>query len=157
MELQAHKSPTSETSDTMTYGSLNADDDVKEIDIEQSERMVSDFLEKYVLDSDTETDGTKVPTLKCESAASTTSIDTSIQTRVTTFVSNLKGRFVQLLGTRTPSGAERYLDVDRQCSLLDEFRFVVPRDPYLSPYCADPEDLKKFPPTRILVSSPGSV
>ena len=57
MELQAHKSPISETSDTLTYGSLNSNDDnrnIKDIDlqpsdIENSQKYVSDFLEKYVL------------------------------------------------------------------------------------------------------------
>lgn len=34
----------------------------------------------------------------------------------------------------------------------DEFIFSVPRDPLLSPYWADEELLKKFPPVRILVS-----
>lgn len=56
MELQAHKSPVSDTSDTLTYGSLNSNDDernVKEIDLQpsdiDSQKYVSDFLEKYVL------------------------------------------------------------------------------------------------------------
>lgn len=35
MELQAHKSPSSETSDTLTYGSLNSQmDDCKKEDID---------------------------------------------------------------------------------------------------------------------------
>lgn len=57
MELQAHKSPVSETSDTLTYGSLNSggeddknkDIDLQQSDIENSQKYVSDFLEKYVL------------------------------------------------------------------------------------------------------------
>lgn len=35
----------------------------------------------------------------------------------------------------------------------DEFRFTVPKDPYLSPYWASDETLKQLPPTKILVSS----
>lgn len=56
MELQAHKSPISETSDTLTYGSLSshAPDvdrsiDLSTFDVEQSEQYVSDCLERYVL------------------------------------------------------------------------------------------------------------
>ncbi|CAH0560948.1 unnamed protein product [Brassicogethes aeneus] len=150
LELQAHKSPTSETSDTMTYGSLPAEDDVKEINTEEGQKYMTEFLDKYVLDSDTETDGTKVPTLKHESTCSSTSIDRSLQNKVATLVSNLRGRFSKLLLERKPTGAERFLDVDRQSSMMDEFRFVVPKDPYLSPYFADDDDLKQFPPTRVL-------
>lgn len=48
--------------------------------------------------------------------------------------------------------AELYLDGDRQKSLLEEFIFTVPRDPYLSPYFADDEMLKQLPPIRLVVS-----
>lgn len=159
MELQAHKSPVSDTSDTLTYGSLssNAGDveknmDLSAIDIEQSEKYVSDYLEKYVLDSDTDTDGTKVPVLKLESTTSSQTFDSSLQMKVTSFVSNLKSRFTRLLSERHQSGAEKFLDMDRECNLLDEFKFVVPTDPYMSPYCATDDDLKRFPPTRLLVN-----
>ncbi|EFA02512.1 hormone-sensitive lipase [Tribolium castaneum] len=168
MELQAHKSPVSETSDTLTYGSLNSgeDDRNKDIDlqssnIENSQKYVSDFLEKYVLDSDTETDGTRVPVLKHESATSSQSIDDSLQTKVSSFVSNLKWRFnswiaqkaqvgVDFMVPRSASAAEKYLDLDRQGNLLDEFKFTVPEDPFLSPFCAKDEDLERFPPVRVL-------
>lgn len=33
----------------------------------------------------------------------------------------------------------------------DEFVFTVPKDPFLSPYWADDEMLKKVPPMKILV------
>lgn len=53
MELQAHKSPVSETSDTLTYGSLtSADDNLNEngtADADNGQKYVSEFLEKYVL------------------------------------------------------------------------------------------------------------
>lgn len=56
MELQAHKSPISETSDTLTYGSLNSNGAAAEVIVDDgnnldqtSEKYVSDFLEKYVL------------------------------------------------------------------------------------------------------------
>jgi hormone-sensitive lipase len=172
MELQAHKSPVSDTSDTLTYGSLNSngaavdDKNVKDIDlqpsdIENSQKYVSDFLEKYVLDSDTETDGTRVAVLKHESATSSQSLDDSLQNKVSNFVTNLKWRFnnwitqrasvgVDFMMPRSVSAAEKYLDLDKQCSLLDEFKFVVPKDPYLSPFFASKEDLERFPPVRTL-------
>lgn len=55
MELQAHKSPVSETSDTLTYGSLNSQtEDLKEQDTikEKSKEIdpsLSDILDKYIL------------------------------------------------------------------------------------------------------------
>lgn len=58
LELQARKSPVSETSDTLTYGSLSSHaDEAKDqtvVNIDESkqsssEKYVSDFLEKYVL------------------------------------------------------------------------------------------------------------
>lgn len=56
-ELQARKSPVSDTSDTLTYGSLCSnlnDENEKDVyltvsDIEKSGKQVSEFLEKYVL------------------------------------------------------------------------------------------------------------
>ncbi|KAJ3659164.1 hypothetical protein Zmor_010868 [Zophobas morio] len=169
MELQAHKSPISETSDTLTYGSLNSNDDnrnIKDIDlqpsdIENSQKYVSDFLEKYVLDSDTETDGTRVPVLKHESATSSQSLDDSLQNRVTNLFTNLKWRFnswiaqkaaagVDFVVPRSASAAEKCLDLEKQNKLLDEFKFTVPKDPYLSPFFAAKEDLERFPPVRAL-------
>lgn len=56
MELQAHKSPVSDASDTLTYGSLTDNDDnnmtVVELnasDIEKSQKYMSELLEKYTL------------------------------------------------------------------------------------------------------------
>lgn len=55
MELQAHKSPVSETSDTLTYGSLNSQtEDTKEQDGMKEKNndidpMFPDMLDKYIL------------------------------------------------------------------------------------------------------------
>lgn len=58
LELQAHKSPISDTSDTLTYGSLtsNVDEDTNGKttdltagDVEKQQKCMSEFLEKYVL------------------------------------------------------------------------------------------------------------
>lgn len=57
-ELQAHKSPVSEASDTLTCGSLNSNmDDLNEKDvtsaeIEKSQKYMADIVHKYVLGRD---------------------------------------------------------------------------------------------------------
>lgn len=58
-----------------------------------------------------------------------------------------------MLGERGLSVSEKVLESDKPDSLWDELCFPVPNDPYMSPYCASDDDLKKFPPTKILVSS----
>lgn len=57
-ELQAHKSPVSEASDTLTCGSLNSnmdelnDKDVTSAEIEKSQKYMADIVHKYVLGRD---------------------------------------------------------------------------------------------------------
>ncbi|XP_030747220.1 hormone-sensitive lipase isoform X2 [Sitophilus oryzae] len=156
-ELQAHKSPVSEASDTLTYGSLNSanlDDldnkvDLTSVEIEKSQKLMADIVHKYVLESDTETDGTKTSLVDMESTSSSTP-DTSFQNRLYGFVSGIKGHFSKMLGERGLSGAEKLLETDRPNAVWEDLCFPVPNNPYLSPYCASDEDLKKFPPTKIL-------
>lgn len=156
LELQAHKSPISETSDTLTYGSLNSNVDLN-LD------PTNDLLDKFVLDSDTDTDGTRVPVLRYESGTSSQSLDDSIHQRVTNFVSSLKSRFSSWVTRSNTTNfdnysndsamtAEKYLDLGKPVNLVEEIKFTVPHDPYLSPFLADDEDLKRFPPVRALVS-----
>lgn len=157
LELQAHKSPISETSDTLTYGSLNSN-------LETSDKGLPDILDKFVLDSDTETDGTRVPILRYESGTSSQSLDDSIHQRVTNFFSNLKSRFNSWIARKNTIGssdppitAEKCLDLEKPINILEEIKFTVPHDPYLSPFLAADEDLKKFPPVRALVKLRKSV
>lgn len=53
MELQAHKSPVSETSDTLTYGSLTDNDatvvDMNLSEVEKSHKFISEMVDQYVL------------------------------------------------------------------------------------------------------------
>lgn len=56
MELQAHKSPVSETSDTLTYGSLTDNDDnnttvvdLNASDIEKNQKYMTELLENFAL------------------------------------------------------------------------------------------------------------
>ncbi|KAJ8913019.1 hypothetical protein NQ315_002034, partial [Exocentrus adspersus] len=163
LELQAHKSPISDTSDTLTYGSLtsNVEEektvDLTVSDVERQQKYMSEFLEKYVLDSDTETDGTRVSVVKQEkSSSSITNPDGSFHNRVSSVVSNLKSHFSKFLGAtdsaRSLTGAEKILDldVDTQSNIVDKFQFTIPKDPFLSPIFASDEDLKRFPPVRVL-------
>ncbi|KAJ8937288.1 hypothetical protein NQ318_020338 [Aromia moschata] len=155
LELQAHKSPISDTSDTLTYGSLtsNVEEDgngknanLDDMDVEKRQKYVSDFFGK--VHSDTETDGTRISVLKQESASSSTNLDSSVPNRVSSIIANLKGHFANFLGKRTMTGAERFLDLDveSQSSMADKFTFPAPKDPYLSPIFAADSDLKRFPP-----------
>ncbi|CAG2066729.1 unnamed protein product, partial [Timema podura] len=86
LELAAHKSPLSEEgTDTLTTVSLTSLQSKPEVDQafksldnslvkteadrsndNRSEHYVSEFLEKYVLDSDTDSEGRKVPVLRTE-------------------------------------------------------------------------------------------
>ncbi|KAG5869222.1 hypothetical protein JTB14_017442 [Gonioctena quinquepunctata] len=149
LELQAHKSPVSDT-DTMTYGSLMSNDEADQngrpVELNESE------IEKGQKDSDTETDGSRISVLREETTSSCASTDNSIQAKVTSFLYNMKGHFTQYLGERTVSTAEKLLDldIDAQSNMMNKFTFEVPKDPYLSPICAPDEDLKSFPPICVL-------
>lgn len=214
MELQAHKSPVSETSDTLSYGSLIEDSNVAEnaakigenaaklsdksavgcenaavesSSVPDSDRFVvvrdsktgenrqkidendaksPNVLEKFVLDSDkfaldsekfvldsdkfvldssdTDTDATRVPVQSKSSQW--------FQSRVAGFVAGIRGRIGSFGGNNAVSGAVKVLDGEKKKNILEEFKFSVPKDPYLSPYCADDESLRKLPPVKILVS-----
>lgn len=93
LELQAHKSPISETSDTLTNVSLssqpmstsskpseNTVTELKQDNKEkaESQKYVDEFLEKYVLESDTDSDGVKVQVLQ-------TKVSTGTQQKVPVF------------------------------------------------------------------------
>ncbi|XP_072383529.1 hormone-sensitive lipase isoform X2 [Diabrotica undecimpunctata] len=148
MALQAHKSPVSENSDSMTYESL-ASNEQNNCENEQPkpQPLMNEILERYVQEQLPKEGSTD----KVASSPSLTNTN-SLQSRVTGFVSNLKDSFTKYLGERSISEAEKLLDldVDPTPNILDKLGFDVPRDPYLSPIYASEEDLKKFPPTRVL-------
>lgn len=106
-------------------------------------------------ESDTDTEGTRTQ-VDAESTSSSTA-DSSFQTRLFGFVSNIKGHFSKMLGERGFSGAEKVLETDKPNKLFEEICVPVANSPYLSPYCASDDELKKFPPTKILVSKSGNV
>lgn len=169
LELQAHKSPVSETSDTLTNVSLSsqpsdssktAENTITENKNATSEKYVTEFLEKYVLDSDTDSDGNRVPVLRDnlnldESNSEndkTIQNDPTFQQKFAGFVGALTKKLSLWKSKKRFSEAELFLDADRQKSLVEEFKFCVPKDPFLSPYWAKDEFLRQLPPTQILVS-----
>ncbi|CAG9101066.1 unnamed protein product [Plutella xylostella] len=147
---------------------------------EMSQKCVSDFLEKYVLESDTESakpsQRRDQSQREGESETSSTLVgeppllqDTvtdhkerkRIKTRISEAATGIMGamssRFAYITGSNNITrptidelAARTNLDALIVRSPSDEFIFSVPRDPYLSPYWADDELLKKFPPVRIL-------
>lgn len=132
-ELQAQRSPVSDNSDTLTYTSLNSN---------EAENTANALKE-----SESENDH------KTTSSTSLTTTE-SLQKKLSTLVTNFRESFSKYLvvGEGTASDATKLLDldVDPKNSFLDKFSFDVPKDPYLSPLLADEEDLKNFPPTRVL-------
>lgn len=169
LELQAHKSPVSETSDTLTNVSLSsqpsdssktAENTITENKNATSEKYVTEFLEKYVLDSDTDSDGNRIPVLRDnlnldESSSEnekTIQNDPTFQQKFAGFVGVLTQKLSLWKNRKRISDAELFLDADRQKSLVEEFKFSVPKDPYLSPYWAKDEVLKQLPPIQILVN-----
>ncbi|CAG9859565.1 unnamed protein product [Phyllotreta striolata] len=139
MELRAQRSPVSEQSDTLTYESLNSEDEP-----EGSSKMKGQM--KELLES-------------CSRAGSDSEADRktteSLQTKFTSIISNFRESFSKYLivgdrGRASEATKLLDLDVDPKSSFMDKFSFDVPKDPFLSPLLAADEDLKKFPPTRVL-------
>ncbi|KAL1506347.1 hypothetical protein ABEB36_005730 [Hypothenemus hampei] len=154
VELQAHKSPVSEASNTLTYDSLtsNLDElnekDATSVEIEKSQNYIADMVQKYVLESDTDTEGNRASQLDVETSSSST--DSSFQNRLYSFVSTIKGHFSSMLGERGLKSPEKVLDTNKPNKLWEELCDPVPSDPYMSPYCASDEELTKFPNIKIL-------
>ncbi|XP_077302659.1 hormone-sensitive lipase isoform X2 [Arctopsyche grandis] len=83
VELQAHKSFTSDhLSDTLSGASLSSEHKtlVTPTNEDRSQQYVSDFLEKYVLESDTDSEGHKIPVLKKKSLTETGSLESATLT-----------------------------------------------------------------------------
>ncbi|XP_048483269.1 hormone-sensitive lipase isoform X2 [Plutella xylostella] len=183
-ELQAHKSGSErrQSSDTTVSAELQSEHTATGFspNEEMSQKCVSDFLEKYVLESDTESakpsQRRDQSQREGESETSSTLVgeppllqDTvtdhkerkRIKTRISEAATGIMGamssRFAYITGSNNITrptidelAARTNLDALIVRSPSDEFIFSVPRDPYLSPYWADDELLKKFPPVRIL-------
>ncbi|XP_026493830.1 hormone-sensitive lipase isoform X1 [Vanessa tameamea] len=189
-ELQAHKSGSErrQSSDTTISAASLTSEHTAAAGItpteDKSQQYVSDFLERYVFDSDTDSEGRKFPVVKPnknlhsqrepESENSSTLIGEPpllhdgenkdhkkrIKTRISEAATGLMGamssRLAFITGSNNIRPSQEELAVRSNLDALiarspsDEFIFSVPRDPLLSPYWADDELLKRFPPVRIL-------
>lgn len=162
LELQARKSPVSETSDTLTYGSLSSHtDEIKDQNLltdetanqNPSQKYVSDFLEKYALDSDTDTDGTRLTLQRKEPIPSTPSATESLQEKVSSFMSSIRGRIGEFVGFKSYSSPSLTLDTSKEMDILEGIVTCEIQNPYINPFMASDDDLRKFPPVKLVVSS----
>ncbi|XP_072931144.1 hormone-sensitive lipase isoform X2 [Epargyreus clarus] len=159
-ELQAHKSGSErrKSSDTtISAASLQSEHTATGVTPaeDRSQQLMADFLDRYVLDSDTDSEGRRIPIIK----PNLKNQDDShrISEAATGIMGAMSSRLAYITGSNSivrPSQEElavrSNLDALIARSPSDEFIFSVPRDPLLSPFWADDQLLKRFPPVRIL-------
>lgn len=164
MELVAHKSPVSDVSDTLTTVSLassqlskpEADqflDQQNMNDLKKDLKLDLSNNEKYVLDSEMK-DGKKIAVLRTEKRIEeqTNEKPTGLLRGMRSNVTNLISNTFTAMSSRSPSehtSSIHFLDSSDLKNPSDEFKFTVPKDPYLSPYWAADEVLRQLPPTSI--------
>ncbi|KAK3914126.1 Hormone-sensitive lipase [Frankliniella fusca] len=130
---------------------------------------------RYVLDMDTDSEGHQIPVLRaCPGEVAEENVifqvgqrvdGYGIQERVTqmadSLASTVSSSFSSLLASKAssptnsnecdmPRSTWSQLDALMQRSPTEEFKFSVPRDPYLSPYWASDDVLKQLPPVSVL-------
>lgn len=163
VELQAHKSPVSDASESITCGSLSSPtadtkDTIKptdsEIDIvsESTTQTVnpSDFLERYVLDSDTDTDGNRIAVLKQETSPQ--GYERSMHSRFLSVVASLRNRFGSWVSTARENGEEIMLDTSKPYNILEECNYKANVEAFASPYHATDDVLSRFPQVRLVTT-----
>lgn len=138
---------------------------------QNTNKYVSDFIERYVLDTTTNAAGEIEPILRPISRTAseenvvldigreTISVQ-NLQEKVSNVASNLVNRVsstFSAITTSKPIAAsgsqsdfQSNLDALIARSPSDEFIFEVPKDSHLSPYWATDDVLSQFPPTKIL-------
>ncbi|CAG9583324.1 unnamed protein product [Danaus chrysippus] len=183
-ELQAHKSGSErrQSADTtISGGSLQSEHTATGISPteDKSQQYVSDFLDKYVFESDTDSEGRKFSIIKpnkklqrdTESESTLVGeppliqdqdhrdkkrIKARISEAATGIMGAMSSRLAYITGSNNIRPTQEELSVRSNLDALiarspsDEFIFSVPRDPLLSPYWADDNLLKRFPPVRLL-------
>lgn len=129
---------------------------------------------RYVLDMDTDSEGHQIPVLRaCPGEVAEENVifqvgqrvdGYGLQERVTqmadSLASTVSSSFSSLLASKATSPTNSnacdsrstwsQLDTLMQRSPTEEFKFTVPRDPYLSPYWASDEVLQQLPPVSVL-------
>ncbi|XP_055550069.1 hormone-sensitive lipase [Wyeomyia smithii] len=138
---------------------------------QNTNKNVSDFIERYVLDTTTNAAGELEPILRPVSRTAseenvvldigreTLSVQ-NLQEKVSTVASSLVNRvsstFNAITMSKPISSSESLSEFQSNLDALiarspsDEFIFEVPKDSHLSPYWATDEVLSQFPPTKIL-------
>lgn len=105
------------------------------------------------VDSDTDTDGTRIPVLKQEQVpASHSNLDNSIQDRVFSFMSSIRGRIGEFVGLNNVSSTGIRFDIDKELEILEGLRPIDMQNPYMNPFEASEEQLRNFPPVKLLVT-----
>ncbi|CAG0883655.1 unnamed protein product [Darwinula stevensoni] len=145
-----------------------------------SQEYVDDFLEKYVLDSETDSMGQKVHVVRAESLESDTDehvlfefpqdLSHSFSKRIGAAARSIKDTFTgwrsrgqPVLGIpvdrkrvsfptlgKFPAMAANFDSLGPVSPAVEFKKFQVSRDPFISPYLASDDLLMKFPPTHLL-------
>lgn len=138
---------------------------------QNTNKYVSDFIDRYVLDTTTNAAGEIEPILRPVSRSAseenvvldigreTISVQ-NLQEKVSSVASNLVNRVSSTFNAITTSkpisssGSQSEFQSNLEALIArspsDEFIFEVPKDSHLSPYWATDEVLSQFPPTKIL-------
>ncbi|KAF5285296.1 hypothetical protein FQA39_LY04395 [Lamprigera yunnana] len=165
VELQAHKSPVSDASESITCGSLSSPiveiKDVKQIEISQTNLDYTnqstshnensfDLIETNALESDAETDETKVNLSKEPNTPS--DFEVPFQNRLLSMVTNLRNRIGMWVSSRH-KGTELPLDANKPLDIVEQLKLAIPTD-YISSPCFAPSDiLLKFPTVKLLTTN----
>ncbi|XP_058116245.1 hormone-sensitive lipase [Anopheles ziemanni] len=135
-------------------------------------KYVSDFIERYVLDTTTNAAGEIEPILRPVSRSQSeenivldigreaisvqnlqervTSVASNFVSKVSSTITSITASKPIAVGGGSQSELQSNLDALIARSPSDEFIFHVPKDSHLSPYWASDDVLSQFPPTKIL-------
>ena len=143
----------------------------------QESKYVDDYIEKYVVDAKHFDDGSFKPFLRQMSktnseenivldvsrdALSVQSLQEKVQSVASTIVTSVSTTIAQITTSNRPiirNGSIEDNDShasDHKClvkSASSDFIFTVPKDPFLSPFYADDDTLRQFPPIKITTLS----
>lgn len=154
----------------------------QKIDANESEKYVADFVSKYSKAGQVDGNGLRrtsllsVPRSRSEEnvlfeegrdALNMQNIPHKIYRAVETAANTVANTFTSITSQapiRNGSAVDEYgfvrsrLNSVTEFNPVDEFQFEIPGDPFMSPYYASDEMLRKFPPVKVLViNSPRSL
>ncbi|XP_018336747.1 hormone-sensitive lipase isoform X2 [Agrilus planipennis] len=147
-DLQAHKSPTSEISDTLSNESFESQSLEGGNEFQNVEGLEDNNIDENVL-YEAESNGSRSKINQYQDSISNSY--SFIQRSLTGFVSNLKEHVGSWIPGTVQNIPEDVIHADKEKSIVDELKFEVPEDPFLSPYLASDEMLITLPPLKLLV------